>query len=654
MPSIIGKIIENQFRVDDYLASGGTGAVYKVWDIKRNVPLAMKVLHDDFAEDPTAFKYFKREANALKNLRHPNIVPFYGLSQSDDFAFLLEQYIDGPSLREVMKKQPHGLPMDEALTYMSALCSALGYAHHNGVVHCDIKPGNVMVDSDKRIYLADFGIARHADSTTTTMAGAGTPAYMSPEQILSDSVTPATDIYSLGVLFFELLTGQRPFRGDEAETLGKGATTGERIRYAHLRLAPPDPVSVNPNIPTAAAQIIMRCMEKEPSKRYASTGELLIGLQGLGIPFHERAQIIPIGINEGINQTGVPHTTQSQPATQTQPQKSNSTMLLAGSAAFIVVGLCAVAIIGGAIFFANRVSPAAQSTLVAASPAIISPTLESITSTPISTVAISIEFQPSVTPNPTATEEKNFTNQIDGMELIPIPEGSFIYGDPAPKGAEIPEHEIYLSDYSIYRTEVTNGMYEKCVMEGSCSIPQQTYSRTVSEYYGNEKYQNYPVVFVSWNDAQAYCTWANGRLPTEAEWEKAARGTDGRRFPWGNSEPADGQVNICDSSCPDANNRNASYQDDYMEVAPVGTHPTGASPYDVQDMAGNVLEWVADWHQVGYLSQDDNPQGPDSGSRRVIRGGSWLNVFEDANVVFRPSLKPESTYDTVGFRCVIQ
>lgn len=91
-----------------------------------------------------------------------------------------------------------------------------------------------------------------------------------------------------------------------------------------------------------------------------------------------------------------------------------------------------------------------------------------------------------------------------------------------------------------------------------------------------------------------------------------------------------------------------------MEVAPVGVHPTGASPYDVQDMAGNVLEWVADWHQVGYLSQDDNPQGPASGSRRVIRGGSWLNIFEDANVVFRPSLKPESTYDTVGFRCVIR
>jgi serine/threonine-protein kinase len=147
MSNLIGQTLLKQFRVEAFIAAGGMGTVYRVWDLKRSVPLAMKVLHADLAEDPSILKRFKREARALEKLAHPNIVPFYGLYQTQDFAFLVERYIDGPTLKQVLRRR-EGRPLsaDEALVYLKALSSALGYAHSNGVVHCDVKPGNVMID----------------------------------------------------------------------------------------------------------------------------------------------------------------------------------------------------------------------------------------------------------------------------------------------------------------------------------------------------------------------------------------------------------------------------------------------------------------------------------------------------------------------------
>ena len=277
MKNIIGKVLLNQFRVDAFVAAGGMGTVYRVWDLKRNVYLAMKVLHSDLAEDPSAIKLFRREANALKKLAHPNIVPFYGLYQSDNLAFLLERFIDGPSLKELLR-QHKGKPLsvEEALIYLKALTAALGYAHAHGVVHCDVKPGNVMVDRGDNIYLTDFGIARHAESTTTTLATAGTAAYMAPEQIRGQQVTPATDVYALGIMLFEMLTGRRPFRGDEVGTVGDESSVGERIRNAQLNLLPTDPLQFNENMPDALAQVILTALEKSPGERFSSMQALYI------------------------------------------------------------------------------------------------------------------------------------------------------------------------------------------------------------------------------------------------------------------------------------------------------------------------------------------------------------------------------------------
>ncbi|MEW6240859.1 MAG: SUMF1/EgtB/PvdO family nonheme iron enzyme [Chloroflexota bacterium] len=238
-------------------------------------------------------------------------------------------------------------------------------------------------------------------------------------------------------------------------------------------------------------------------------------------------------------------------------------------------------------------------------------------------------------------------NLKDKANLILIPSGSFIMGsssktDPYFWGAEGPPHTVNLRGFYIYETEVTNEMYENCVKEKACPRPEQTYSRTRKNYYGNPEFQNYPVIYVSWVHALSYCQWAGGRLPTEAEWEKAARGTDGRLFPWGNTASGD-LSNFCGDICAN-------------DTYPVGQFITGRSPYGVLDMAGNVWEWAQDFFNTGYYSKSpvDNPRGPANGDRRVIRGGAWHNPAEGVRVVARASLKPNNTLDTLGFRCVVE
>ena len=258
------------------------------------------------------------------------------------------------------------------------------------------------------------------------------------------------------------------------------------------------------------------------------------------------------------------------------------------------------------------------------------------------------------------TNTPQYKVNIDDVELIFIPAGEFIMGrdpDPDPDlfwGAEAPAHKVYLDSYYIYRTEVTNAMYQVCVAEGACPKPGAIDSETRENYYDNSEFSNYPVIYVSWVGAVSYCQWANARLPTEAEWEKAARGDDGRYFPWGNTPLNGNLANFCDQNCP-GREREIGLEDGYRDTAPVGSYSAGASPYGVLDMAGNVWEWASDFFDPGYYqsSPSENPLGPGSGSRRVIRGGSWFNPASGIRTVARASQKPDMALDTIGFRCVV-
>jgi formylglycine-generating enzyme required for sulfatase activity len=273
---------------------------------------------------------------------------------------------------------------------------------------------------------------------------------------------------------------------------------------------------------------------------------------------------------------------------------------------------------------------------------------------------------PSATPLPTQTPTSanqpiNLeTNPIDGAEIVFVPAGEFIMGsnpnvDPYFWGAEGPQHEVYLDEYWIYRTEVTNSMYQACVAEQACPRPQQLHAIMTDEYYENPTYGDHPVIYVTYIAATAYCRWAGGRLPTEAEWEKAARGTDGRLFPWGDNQPNEKLANLCDRSCAKGVERDNHLDDGYPGPAPVGTFPAGASPYGVLDMSGNVWEWTFDWFQSAYysVSPGENPRGPSSGSTRAMRGGSWFNSTSGIRTVNRISLSPNKSLNTLGFRCAV-
>jgi formylglycine-generating enzyme required for sulfatase activity len=249
----------------------------------------------------------------------------------------------------------------------------------------------------------------------------------------------------------------------------------------------------------------------------------------------------------------------------------------------------------------------------------------------------------------------------DDMILLYVPQGKFLmgstYADALASADEKPQHSVTLKAFWIDQTEVTNAMYAKCVADSACIKPIYKGSNTRPSYYGNSEFDHYPVLFVDWDMANSYCSWAGRELPTEAQWEKAASWNDLKQekyiYPWGNDFNGS-IVNFCDKNCTfDGADKNSD--DGFVDTSPVKNYPDGISPYGAYDMAGNVFEWVNDWYQSDYYAtlgdNASNPQGPASGDSRVLRGGSWYDFDFIVGSALRSRDNPTVANDFIGFRC---
>jgi serine/threonine protein kinase len=572
------------------------GTVFRAQAIDSGQPRAIKLLSD--ALDPAALLRFRREAEAMSRLEHPDLVKVHDWGTEQGRPYLVMDLLPGGSLHDRLRREGP-LPADEAAELIARLADAMAFAHARGVIHRDIKPANVLLRDDGSPVLTDFGLARLLGrKTRLTQTGdlLGSPGYMAPEQATGDhrAVGPATDIYAVGVTLYECLTGSLPFQGKSVLELL------EQVVHA----APVSPADRCPGLDPVLARICLRCLEKSPADRYASAAALAEALRGRAPP----------------------------PPSGRAPRLA--ILLVAGAllAALLIV-----------VLRAEPVPDPSPAPTVRAKP---TPAPDAPASpTAIETTAPSLpEWVESLPPSdrPPAPLPSGIRYGAAPGELVHERTGSILLwippGEVTLPGLAGERRLTRVSGFFLGKHEVSLGQVVSYRAEAGIHRASPSDLRELADYPAQE---------LPWSLAAAYCSWAGGRLPTEAEWRRAAFGDDGRSFPWGAAPPGD-EVGVFGGERP--------------RLVPVEGVPQAPSAWGCLGMGGNVAEWTSDWLAPlpGDLPLD--PRGPPLAELsqqeplRVIMGSSGAASADLARWTARRGVPPETLderHKGVGFRLCV-
>ena len=622
---LIGREID-RYKILSLIGKGGMATVYKAYDTRLERDVAIKVIRrDTFSQDDMdmLLKRFEREAKSLAGLSHPNIVGVMDFGKFEGSPYLVMEYVPGGTLKAWLGEP---IPWRGAIQMVLPIARALEYVHARGIINRDVKPSNILMTESGQPMLTDFGLIKafgENDKEATSLTGSGmslgTPDYMAPEQWTGET-TVQSDLYSLGVVLYEMITGHRPYVAD--------TPAGVLLKQANEPL--PLPKSYIPDLPQDVESVLLKSLAKDPVNRYPDMTTFVAELQSL---LDGRAVTAAAIDTEQLRMQMTGHAIKAKPAPK--PRKWIFPVALVAVFGVITAGGGAYwYMTSGPEMFAPVVTPTQQfvppPTTVPPSPTVIPPTETA---------------QPEATPTemPAPTEEALSAEIKDSrnVPMVLVPAGEFTMGnDISGDAISRPAHQVYVDAFYIDKYEVTNEMYDACSYAVECRKPLQNGSVTRSTYFNNPVFANYPVIYIDWKMANAYCAWRGARLPTEAEWEKAARGADERIYPWGGEE--------LDCSL-------SNFAGCVGDTTPVDQHEKGQSPYGVFGMAGNVWEWTSTLSKFYPYDATDGREDPEAYGQRIARGGSWHPNFGgnsgNVRVDTRTGLDPGYYGAYVGFRC---
>ena len=627
-----GEILNKRYRIIEKLGAGRYSTVYRAYDVRTERQVAVKEM---LLADRAVANKFRSSVNALTRLEHPQlpkVIDQFVLKK--EAHYLLSEYVDGVSLQTLVD-QYGPLPNRFVVDVLAQLEEPLRYLHAKKRPHLNIKPANIRIDPAGTVHLVDFRLLQLRLPPSDV-------GYAAPEEQQATDPDFKADIYRLGGTLYTLLCGKAPTDPVKRE----------------LEMRPlPSAREVNPHASTRLSLIAGRAMSTDPELRFGSVEAFVEALQ------RPENQVDEYGIDEA-EQVADPRAVrrkekeaasaggyQAGPLPQLLPQRRKRQVQMR-----VILGLSTI--FGILLASLAAIAWFNQRQLVGGDEVAATATTESQVIAALTAVAPTATNTPVNTPGPTPTPAPLISET--GMRMLFMPGGVFRFGSNEGEPDEAPSLLINIDSYYIDETEVTNKQYRQCVEEGEC-VPPYNQETTHGNYsYTSPAFDDYPVVSVDWYMADTFCRWRGGRLPTEAEWERAAGYNPFQLqralYPWG-EEFVSTNLNYCDANCPTSNieRRDSTVNDGHGDTAPVGSYPDGRSPLGAYDMLGNVMEWVDDWYDDDYYEEapPKNPRGPAGGEFKALRGGSWLSTEEELRVTARGHFDPTVARTTLGFRCAL-